>query len=102
MRFKSTAILLDFLVQVPASVERLLTLLEVETLQKAPARVAMLALAYKAYSITTLRFEHGVFIGTHPAAAVKAFYPYACKFLIATGQAKGIKDAAVDVLDFGV
>ncbi|KAK4550057.1 hypothetical protein LTR36_003024 [Oleoguttula mirabilis] len=100
LKFESTSTLLDFLSQIPTSVRPLLHSLEIKTYIKTTSRNAMHFLS-EARNLSRLRIEQGVFSEGDPNKAAKVFYADAYKFLEAIGAAKGIKDAGVDVLDFG-
>lgn len=55
----------------------------------------------EAKNLTRLHIDSGVFGEGDPGKAAKTFYADAYKFLESIGAAKGVKDAGVDVLDFG-
>ncbi|KAK5116284.1 hypothetical protein LTR85_009256 [Meristemomyces frigidus] len=100
LKVESTSTLLDFLSQIPTSVRPLLRSLEIKTYIKTTSRNAMHFLA-EARNLGRLHIDQGVFNEGDPLKAAKAFHADACKFLEAIGNAKGSKDAGVDVLEFG-
>lgn len=78
----------------------LLHSLEVKGYVKTNSRNALCCLA-EAKNIVRLRFESGVCSDGDPTKAARAFFGDAQKFLEAIGASRGVKDAGVDLLEFG-
>lgn len=100
IKLESTTTLLDFLGTLGNSIKPFLRSVEIKNYIKTTSRNSMHFLA-EAKNIQQLHIDNGVYSEGDPPKAAKMFYQDAYKFLEAVGNAKGDKQAAVDVLSFG-
>lgn len=97
LRFESTIVLGDFLIEYRDTRDKILNV-EVRNFKKG-ARGALTMLA-ESPDLARLRLEAGVSADPDPRKAAKAFYLEASQLLSAIGKKKQDKDAGVDMIEF--